>query len=70
MFTAVATLQLGDAGELELDDPIGTHLPGYPNRRLASKVTVRHLLTSTPGFGGVWDGSPLARRPGGTPPCG
>jgi CubicO group peptidase (beta-lactamase class C family) len=22
-------------------------------------VTVRHLLTSTPGFGGLWDGSPL-----------
>ena len=27
MFTAIATLQLVEAGKLALDDPIGKHLP-------------------------------------------
>ena len=54
MFTAVATLQLVEAGKLALDDPIGKHLPDYPNRKLASKVTVRHLLTHTGGTGDIF----------------
>ncbi len=51
MFTAVATLQLVENGELALDDRIGKHLPDYPNKDVASKVTVRHLLTHTGGTG-------------------
>jgi CubicO group peptidase (beta-lactamase class C family) len=51
MFTAVATLQLVEAGVLALDEPIATYLPDYPNADLASKVTVRHLLTHTGGTG-------------------
>jgi CubicO group peptidase (beta-lactamase class C family) len=54
MFTAVATLQLVEAGKLALDDPIGKHLPDYPNRDVASKVTVRHLLTHTGGTGDIF----------------
>jgi CubicO group peptidase (beta-lactamase class C family) len=54
MFTAVATLQLVEAGKLELDDPIGKHLPNYPNKDVASKVTVRHLLTHTGGTGDIF----------------
>jgi D-alanyl-D-alanine carboxypeptidase len=54
MFTAVATLQLVDAGKLALDDPIGKHLPDYPNKEIASKVTVRHLLTHTGGTGDIF----------------
>jgi len=54
MFTAVATLQLVEAGKLALDDPIGKHLPGYPNREAAAKVTVRHLLTHTGGTGDIF----------------
>jgi D-alanyl-D-alanine carboxypeptidase len=54
MFTAVATLQLVEAGKLELDDPIGKHLPGYPNKGVASKVSVRHLLTHTGGTGDIF----------------
>jgi D-alanyl-D-alanine carboxypeptidase len=54
MFTAVATLQLVETGKLALDDPIGKHLPDYPNRELASKVTVRHLLTHTGGTGDIF----------------
>jgi D-alanyl-D-alanine carboxypeptidase len=54
MFTAVATLQLAEAGKLKLDDPIGRHLPGYPNKQVAAKVTVRHLLTHTGGTGDIF----------------
>jgi D-alanyl-D-alanine carboxypeptidase len=54
MFTAVATLQLVEAGKLALDDPIGRHLPDYPNEEVASKVTVRHLLTHTGGTGDIF----------------
>ena len=54
MFTAVATLQLVEAGKLALDDPIGKHLPDYPNKEVAAKVTVRHLLTHTGGTGDIF----------------
>jgi CubicO group peptidase (beta-lactamase class C family) len=54
MFTAVATLQLVEAGKLRLDEPIGAYLPDYPNRDVASKVTVRHLLTHTGGTGDIF----------------
>jgi D-alanyl-D-alanine carboxypeptidase len=54
MFTAVATLQLAEAGKLKLDDPIGQHLPGYPNKQVAARVTVRHLLTHTGGTGDIF----------------
>jgi D-alanyl-D-alanine carboxypeptidase len=54
MFTAVATLQLVEAGKLALDDPIGKHLTDYPNKDVASKVTVRHLLTHTGGTGDIF----------------
>lgn len=51
MFTAVATLQLVEAGKLGLQDPIGKYLDDYPNKNLASKVTIHHLLTHTGGTG-------------------
>jgi D-alanyl-D-alanine carboxypeptidase len=54
MFTAVATLQLVEAHKLALDDPIGKHLPNYPNKEVAAKVTVRHLLTHTGGTGDIF----------------
>jgi D-alanyl-D-alanine carboxypeptidase len=54
MFTAVATLQLVEAGKLALDDPVGKHLRDYPNADVASKVTVRHLLTHTGGTGDIF----------------
>src|SRR5262245_20104379 len=51
MFTAVATLQLIEAGKLAFNDSIGKHIPDYPNNDVASKVTIRHLLTHTGGTG-------------------
>ena len=54
MFTAVATLQLAEAGVLVLDDPIGNYLPDYPNEEVAATVTVRQLLTHTAGTGDIF----------------
>ena len=54
MFTAIATLQLVEAGKLALNEPIGKYLPDYPNKDVASKVTVRHLLTHTGGTGDIF----------------
>lgn len=51
MFTAVAIFQLVKAGRLELDEPIGRYLTDYPNKELASKVTIRQLLSHTGGTG-------------------
>jgi D-alanyl-D-alanine carboxypeptidase len=54
MFTAVATLQLAQAGKLELNDPIGKYLTDYPNKDVASKVTIHQLLTHTGGTGDIF----------------
>jgi D-alanyl-D-alanine carboxypeptidase len=54
MFTAVAILQLVAKGKLELDAPLGKYLPKYPNRDVAEKVTIHHLLTHTGGTGDIF----------------
>ncbi len=51
MFTAVSILQLAEAGKLKLTDPVGKYLTDYPNREIATKVTIHHLLTHTGGTG-------------------
>lgn len=54
MFTAVATLQLVQAGKLGLSDPVGKYLPDYPNKDIAAKVTIHELLTHTGGTGDIF----------------
>jgi D-alanyl-D-alanine carboxypeptidase len=54
MFTAVATMQLVQAGKLALDDPLGRYLTDYPNKELAAKVTIGELLSNTGGTGDIW----------------
>jgi D-alanyl-D-alanine carboxypeptidase len=54
MFTAVATLQLVQAGKLALNEPFGKYLTDYPNKDVASKVTIHHLLTHTGGTGDIF----------------
>jgi D-alanyl-D-alanine carboxypeptidase len=54
MLTAVAILQLVEAGKVKLTAPLATYLPGYPNRDVATKVTIRHLLTHTGGTGDIF----------------
>ncbi len=53
MFTAVATLQLVQAGKLSLDGTVGDYLPGYPNAEVA-KVTIRQMLTHSGGTGDIF----------------
>jgi CubicO group peptidase (beta-lactamase class C family) len=48
-FVAIAILQLADEGRIGLDDPVSRHVPlslGLPGR----PITIRHLLTHSPGF--------------------
>ena len=62
MLTAVATLQLVQAGTLRLDAPLGTYLPDYPNAAVASTVTPHHLLTHTGGTGDIFGAQFTANR--------
>ncbi len=54
MFTAVAILQLVEAGKLELTAPLAKYIPDYPNKDVAGKVTIHHLLTHTGGTGDIF----------------
>ena len=54
MFTAVAILQLVQAGKLALSDPLGKYLQSYPNADVAQQVTIEHLLTHTGGTGDIF----------------
>ncbi len=56
MFTSVAIAQLAERGKLSFDDPIAKHLPNYPNKSVADKVTIHHLLTHTSGMGNYKNG--------------
>jgi CubicO group peptidase (beta-lactamase class C family) len=53
-FTAMAILQLRDAGKLRLDDPVAMHVPEldalpYPTSD-SPQITIRHLLNHAEGF--------------------
>lgn len=51
MFTAVAIAQLAQQGKLSFDDLLIKHLPDYPNKEVAGKITIHQLLTHTSGLG-------------------
>jgi D-alanyl-D-alanine carboxypeptidase len=51
MFTAVSIMQLVQSGKIQLNDPFGKYLGDYPNKDMASKVTIQQLLTHTGGTG-------------------
>jgi CubicO group peptidase (beta-lactamase class C family) len=54
MFTAVAILQLVEAGKVELTAPLGEYLGDYPNEDVATQVTIHQLLTHTGGTGDIF----------------
>ena len=64
-FTKVAIFQLIEQGKLSLDDAVGKHLPDYPNKEAAEKVTINHLLDMQSGigdfFGPKFDATPKNR---------
>src|ERR1044071_2264907 len=62
MFTAVAIAQLAQAGKLSFTDTVGKHLPDYPNKEVAEKVAIHHLLTHTSGMGSYWGEKFAAQR--------
>ena len=51
-FTATAVMRLVERGELDLDSPLRTYLPGLKlgDEDVAARVTMRHLLTHTGGW--------------------
>jgi CubicO group peptidase (beta-lactamase class C family) len=62
-FTALAVMQLVEAGRIELDAPVTRYLPWFRTSRAAesAQITVRHLLHHTSGLStyeglqGFWD---------------
>jgi CubicO group peptidase (beta-lactamase class C family) len=51
VFTAIAIRKLAGAGMLALTDRLIRHLPDYPNRDAAERVTIEQLLNHTSGIG-------------------
>lgn len=51
LFTQIAIGQLAEQGKLSFDDKLGKHLPDYPNREAAEKVTIRQMLDMASGIG-------------------
>jgi D-alanyl-D-alanine carboxypeptidase len=54
MFTAVATLQLVQNGKTRSEAPFGNYLTDYPNKDVASKVTIEQMLSHTGGTGDIF----------------
>ncbi len=51
MFTATAIAQLVENGKISYEDKLIKHLPDFPNKDAAAKITVHQLLTHTAGLG-------------------
>jgi CubicO group peptidase (beta-lactamase class C family) len=51
-FTALAILQLAEAGKIDLDAPVQRYLPWFQgaDAAVSRSITVRHLLNQTGGF--------------------
>jgi CubicO group peptidase (beta-lactamase class C family) len=60
-FVAIAILQLADEGKLKLDDPVSAHVP-LELGRPGSPITIRHLLTHSPGFPNLGTSTVLISR--------
>ena len=60
--TALAVMQLVDAGAIRLDDPVQRYLPWFrvADPAASAQLTVRHLLIQTSGFSVVSGWTPLA----------
>ena len=55
-FTAMAIMQLQEAGKLNVDDPVSKHLPNFKLGREGKPITIRHLLSHSSGIPDlVWE---------------
>ncbi|MCB0642530.1 MAG: serine hydrolase, partial [Phaeodactylibacter sp.] len=50
LFTAIRILQLVEAGQLKLTDPVVTHVPDTPQKGISKKITIHHLLLHLSGL--------------------
>ena len=62
--TALALLQLAQAGRLDLNAPVSTHLPWFAMPSRFGPITLRHLLSHTAGLPAGTDFAPAARYEG------
>jgi len=62
MFTAIAIAQLAEQGKLSFSDTVGKHLIDYPNKEVAQKVTIHHLLTHSSGLGDTYSAKYICRK--------
>jgi len=60
-FVAIAVLQLAEQGKLSLDDPVSRHVP-FELGRPGQPITIRHLLTHSPGFPNLGTSTVLLSR--------
>ena len=63
-FTALAVMQLVEAGKIELDAPVQKYLPWFElaDKEASAKITVRHLLNQTTGISTI-DGNRFWNSP-------
>ena len=52
-YTDILLLQLMEKGKLSLDDKLSQYLGGFP-KETSEKVTIKHLMTHTAGFGDIF----------------
>ena len=50
LVTATAVMQLADRGQLDLESPVASLVPDFPNRDVGGRVTIRHLLSHSAGL--------------------
>lgn len=62
--TALAVLQLAQAGRLDLNAPVSAHLPWFVIPSRFGPITLRHLLSHTAGLPAGTDFTPAARYEG------
>ncbi len=55
MFTALAVMLLEGEGKLQLDTPIASYFPSFPDQAAAHAITIAHLLSHTSGVGEYWN---------------
>lgn len=55
MFTATAIAQLVKQGKIAYEDELIKHLPDFPNKAAAEKITIHRLLTHTAGMGTLFN---------------
>lgn len=62
MFTAIAIAQLAEQGKLSFTDTVGQHLTDYPNKEVAQRVTIHHLLTHSSGLGDTYSANYICHK--------